>query len=419
MMNSFARVSGTAVFTAPHEVISTVKSILELIGRDRELFADDLHEHEMEIRSLLGSSRLLVIGAAGTIGRAVSKELFQRNPRVLHVVDLSENSLTELVRDIRSSVGYIEGEFKTFCLDCGALEFDAFIESQPPYDYILNLSALKHVRSERDPYTLMRMVAVNVLSGEKLLGFAAERNASKYFAVSTDKAAHSVNMMGASKRIMELFILRASRRVPVSMARFPNVAFSDGSLLDGFNHRIRKLQPITAPRDVRRYFVTEREAGVLCLIAAFVGRNRETLFPKLSDGLHMTTFSEIAEQYLESLGYAPYLCESEDEARSKMDELYAKKKWPCYFFDSDTSGEKEFEELYENGDQVTWDRFRDIGVILNSEDADGEKLDGFLDTVMTLRNAKRWTKSDLVDLFHRTLGEFAHKETFKYLDDRM
>jgi FlaA1/EpsC-like NDP-sugar epimerase len=418
MRNSFARVNGTAVFTAQREV-ANMQGILELIGRSGELFTDDLRKYDEDIRTLLDSSRTLVIGAAGTIGRAVSKELFRRNPRVLHVVDLNENSLTELVRDIRSSLGYISGEFKTFCLDCGALEFDAFIESQPPYDYILNFSALKHVRSERDPYTLMRMVAVNVLSGEKLLGFAAERNASKYFAVSTDKAAHSVNMMGASKRIMELFILRASRRVPVSMARFPNVAFSDGSLLDGFNYRMRKRQPITAPRDVRRYFVTEQESGVLCLIAAFVGRNRETLFPKLSSSLHMTTFSEIAEQYLESLGYVPYLCESEDEARSKMEELYTKKMWPCYFFDSDTSGEKEFEELYENGDQVTWDRFRDIGVILNSQDPDDEKLDRFLDTIMTFRNTRTWTKRDLVELFHSTLGQFAHKETFKYLDDRM
>ncbi len=393
--------------------------VLPLIGRSTELFAGDLSAHEEEIRSVLRSSRILVVGAAGSIGRAVSKELFRRDPLVLHVVDLSENSLTELVRDIRSSIGYIEGEFKTFCLDCGSLEFEAFIENQAPYDYFLNFSALKHVRSERDPYTLMRLIAVNILSGERLLRYAVQGKASKYFAVSTDKAANPVNMMGASKRIMELFMMRAGAKVPVSSARFANVAFSDGSLLDGFTQRVRKLQPISAPQDVRRYFISEREAGVLCLIAAFVGRNRETLFPKLSSTLHLTTFSQIAQNYLESLGYTPYPCGSEDEARARMDELYPRKMWPCYFFDSDTTGEKEFEEFYDATEDVIWDRFSDIGVIRNTEPGNDERLEGFLSTVTAWRNEKKWSKSDLVDLFNETLGSFAHRETFKYLDDRM
>jgi len=393
--------------------------VLQLLGRKAELFTDDLRDCEEEIRSALGSKRILVVGAAGSIGRAVSKELFRRNPPVLHLVDLSENGLTELVRDIRSSIGYIPGEFKTFCLDCGSVEFEAFIESQPPYDYLLNFSALKHVRSERDPFTLMRMIAVNILSGERLLRYAIKGNASKYFAVSTDKAANPVNMMGASKRIMELFMMGASSSVPVSSARFANVAFSDGSLLDGFTYRVRKRQPIAAPRDVKRYFITEREAGVLCLIAAFVGGNRETLFPKLSPHLHLVTFSQIAEMYLESSGYTPFLCETEDEARARMDELSAKKIWPCYFFDSDTTGEKEFEEFYEDAEQVVWDRFHDIGVIRNSEGSDAERLDRFITAVTALRNAKKWDKADLVELFYDTLGSFAHRETFKYLDDRM
>ena len=394
-------------------------SILELIGRSTELFTGDIRDHEDEMRSVLASSRILVVGAAGSIGRAVSKELFRRNPLVLHVVDLSENSLTELVRDIRSSVGYIGGEFKTFSLDCGSLEFEAFIENQLPYDYILNFSALKHVRSERDPYTLMRLIAVNILIGERLLRYAEQANSSKYFAVSTDKAANPVNMMGASKRVMELFMMRASSKVPVSSARFANVAFSDGSLLDGFTYRLRKQQPIAAPQDVKRYFISEREAGILCLIAAFAGRNRETLFPKLSPTLHLTTFSQIAKNYLESHGYTPYLCESEDEARAKMDELYARKLWPCYFFDSDTTGEKEFEEFYDETEAVIWDRFRDIGVIQNSERGNDAILEGFLSTITAWRNEKKWSKADLVHLFNETLGSFAHKETFKYLDDRM
>lgn len=393
--------------------------ILPLIGRNNELFTTDLIDHEEEIRSAVASSRILVVGAAGSVGRAVSKELFKRNPRVLHVVDLSENSLTELVRDIRSSLGYIEGEFKTFCLDCGSLEFEAFIEHQRPYDYYLNFSAMKHVRSERDPYTLMRLIAVNILNGERLLSFAAQGRSSKYFAVSTDKATNPVNMIGASKRIMELLMMRRSAQVQVSTARFANVAFSDGSLLDSFTHRIRKRQPIAAPQDVRRYFITEREAGVLCLIAAFAGRNRETLFPKLSSSLHLMTFSQIAERYLESLGYTPYPCASEDEARDGIDDLTAKRMWPCYFFDSDTTGEKEFEEFYDSADDLVWDRFREIGVIRNSMPGNDEQLDRFLSTVTAWRKAKNWTKADLVNLFNETLGSFSHKETFKYLDDRM
>jgi FlaA1/EpsC-like NDP-sugar epimerase len=393
--------------------------VLSLIGRSAELFVDDLSAHEADIRSVLRSSRLLVVGGAGSIGRAVVKELFRRNPQVLHVVDISENNLAELVRDIRSSIGYTEGEFKTYCLDCGSQEFDALVGAEAPYDYILNFSALKHVRSERDPYTLMRMINVNVLHGEKLLQYAIACNASKYFSVSTDKATNPVNIMGASKQIMELLMIRASKHISVSSARFANVAFSDGSLLDAFTYRFRKHQPLSAPRDVRRYFMTEQEAGRLCLLAAFVGQNRETLFPKLSPELHLTTFSEIAQKYLLSLGYSPYACESEDEARARMAEFYPKRMWPCYFFDSDTTGEKEFEEFYTDAEDVNWDRFRDIGVIRNPDIRDDEKLDRFLDLVRTLRRSKKWDKRVLVDIFNQTLADFAHKETFKYLDDRM
>ena len=218
--------------------------ILSLIGREKELFRTDISNYEIQLKEIVSSSSFLVIGGAGSIGQAVTKEIFKRNPRKLHAVDISENNMVELVRDIRSSLGYIDGEFKTFALDAGSIEYDAFIKADGKYDYILNLSALKHVRSEKDPYTLMRMIDVNIFNTDKTLRQAIENGTKKYFCVSTDKAANPVNMMGASKRIMEMFVHRRSEEIEVSMARFANVAFSDGSLLHGFNQRIEKKQPI-------------------------------------------------------------------------------------------------------------------------------------------------------------------------------
>ena len=396
-----------------------MQQVLRLIGRTRPLFEHDLATFAEDLRYLVGSSRILVVGGGGSIGRAVTKQMFARKPRALHVVDINENNLVELVRDIRSSMGYIEGEFKTYCLDCGSIEFEAMMESQAAYDYVLNFSALKHVRSEKDPYTLMRMIQVNVLNGEKLLSYAVNAAASKYFSVSTDKAADPVNLMGASKRIMELLMMRASRKIPVSTARFANVAFSDGSLLDGFNYRLKKRQPLSAPSDVRRYFITEEEAGVLCLLSAFLGGNRELFFPKLSPEEDLASFAEIAQKYLVDLGYNPCICSSEEEARRLMGELPEKGRWPCYFFPSDTTGEKEVEEFYSDGEEPIWDRFADIGVIKNDDFPDDDKLDHFLSEVAALQRRRRWTKIDLVQLFNDVLSNFSHKETFKYLDDRM
>ena len=210
-------------------------SILRLIGREKELFSNDITNHESQLAEIVSTSRFLVLGGAGSIGQAVTKEIFKRNPAKLHVVDISENNLVELVSDTRSSFGYIPGDFRTFALDIGSVEYDAFFKADGGYDYILNLSALKHVRSEKDPYTLMRMVDVNVFNTDKTLQQAIDAGAKKYFCVSTDKAANPVNMMGASKRIMEMFLMRRSLQMDISTARFANVAFSDGSLLHGFN----------------------------------------------------------------------------------------------------------------------------------------------------------------------------------------
>tara|TARA_B100000767_G_C19722099_1_gene517749 strand:+ start:83 stop:1270 length:1188 start_codon:yes stop_codon:yes gene_type:complete len=392
---------------------------LNIIGRDAELFSSDIAEYEDQLLSIVASARFLVIGGAGSIGQAVSREIFRRNPQALHVVDISENNTVELVRDIRSDFGYGTGDFRTFAIDCGGVEFEALIEEHGPYDYVFNLSALKHVRSEKDPFTLMRMIMVNIFNTLKTLMLAKKMGCKKYFCVSTDKAANPVNMMGASKRIMEMFLMKESLVQNISMARFANVAFSDGSLLHGFNQRFAKRQPLSAPNDVRRYFVTPKESGELCLLSGLLGNNRDIFFPKLSEKLHLITFSEIACRYLRQLGYEPYECKSEDEARNRAEELIAEKRWPCYFFDSDTTGEKDFEEFFTDNEDLKMDKFDGIGIIQNPPDFDEHKLEIFSQGIESLRAKGKWDKNDIVRLYFQLLPEFAHKETGKYLDQRM
>jgi len=394
-------------------------SVLSLIGREKELFAEDVGRYSADLKNIVSRSSFLVLGGAGSIGQALTKEIFKRNPLKLHVVDISENNMVELVRDIRSSFGYINGDFQTFALDIGSIEYDAFIEADGKYDYVLNLSALKHVRSEKDPFTLMRLISVNILNTEKTLLQSINKGSKKYFCVSTDKAANPVNMMGASKRIMEMFLMRRSLEIKISTARFANVAFSDGSLLHGFNQRIQKNQPIVAPKDIKRYFVTPKESGELCLMSCIYGENCDIFFPKLSEELHLVTFAEIAEKYLRKMGYEPRLCNSEDEARTMSASLPLEGKWPCLFSDSDTTGEKDFEEFFTKNEILDLNRFQHIGVIKNTPVFDQDSLEYFLFKVNQLRSSKVWSKTDLMALFNEIIPCFDHKEVGKYLDGKM
>jgi FlaA1/EpsC-like NDP-sugar epimerase len=392
---------------------------LSLLGREKELFQNDTSNHQEQLFKTVSKSSFLVLGGAGSIGQAVTKEIFKRKPQKLHVVDISENNMVELVRDIRSSFGYIEGDFQTFALDIGSLEYEAFIEADGKYDYVLNLSALKHVRSEKDPFTLMRMIDVNVFNTDKTLLQSIEKGTKKYFCVSTDKAANPVNMMGASKRIMEMFLMRRSKDIKISTARFANVAFSDGSLLHGFNQRIQKKQPIVAPNDVKRYFVTPQESGELCLMSCIFGENRDVFFPKLSKELHLISFADIAIKYLEELGYEPYLCENEEEARELMKNMPDQKKWPCLFTGSDTTGEKDFEEFFTDKETLDLEKFQNLGIIKNELKLENQQLQIFEETIAGFRNLKSWSKEDIVELFHIMIPNFGHKEKGKYLDSKM
>jgi FlaA1/EpsC-like NDP-sugar epimerase len=399
-------------------------SILNLIGRDKELLSTDINSNAKELSKIVSESSFLVLGGAGSIGQAVTKEIFKRNPKKLHVVDISENNMVELVRDIRSSFGYIDGDFQTFALDIGSTEYDAFIKADGKYDYVLNLSALKHVRSEKDPFTLMRMIDTNIFNTDKTLQQSIDNNSKKYFCVSTDKDANPANMMGASKRIMEMFVMRKSQKIKVSMARFANVAFSDGSLLHGFDQRIKKNQPIVAPNDIKRYFVTPQESGELCLMSCIFGENRDIFFPKLSENLHLITFADIAVKYLENLGYEPYLCDNEEEARNffiQNSELKTKhsKQWPCLFTSSDTTGEKDFEEFFTENEDLDMYRFENLGIIKNEAMYSDDKLNNFEKSLCEFKQNLSWTKEDIVKEFFTMIPDFGHKETGKYLDGKM
>jgi FlaA1/EpsC-like NDP-sugar epimerase len=396
-----------------------MENILKLIGRTELLFKSDIAINELKLSEIVSNSKFLVLGGAGSIGQAVTKEIFKRNPKKLHVVDISENNMVELVRDVRSSFGYIDGDFQTFALDIGSVEYDAFIKVDGQYDYVLNLSALKHVRSEKDPYTLMRMIDVNVFNTDKTIQQSIDCGAKKYFCVSTDKAANPVNMMGASKRIMEMFLMRKSEEIAISTARFANVAFSDGSLLHGFNQRIQKQQPIVAPSDIKRYFVTPQESGELCLMSCIFGENRDIFFPKLSEALHLITFADIAVKYLQDRGYEPFLCKTEDEARELVKTLPAQGKWPCLFTESDTTGEKDFEEFFTESETLDMERFENLGIIKNDAIFEQALLSEFEEKITQMKADKTWTKDEIVSLFFKMLPDFGHKETGKYLDGKM
>jgi FlaA1/EpsC-like NDP-sugar epimerase len=396
-----------------------IEKILNFIGRDQLLFTNDINNFSNELKNIVLKSTFLVIGGAGSIGQAVVKEVFKRNPKKLHVVDINENNLTELVRDIRSSFGYIEGKFKTFALDVGSVEYDAFIQSDGQYDYVLNLSALKHVRSEEDPYTLMRMIDVNIFNTDKTIKQSIKNGTKKYFCVSTDKAANPVNMMGASKRIMEMFLMRRSLNINISTARFANVAFSDGSLLNSFDKRFKKRQPIAAPSNIKRYFLTEQESGELCLMSCILGDNRDVFFPKLSDELHLIAFPDIVVKYLKSKGYKPHLCNTENEARELIKILPEQGEWPCLFTNSDTTGEKEFEEFYTNNEIIDFRRFENLGIIKNELKYNDDKLNDFENSIKQLKLNKGWNKKAIVNEFFKLIPNFEYNDNGRYLDGKM
>jgi UDP-N-acetylglucosamine 4,6-dehydratase len=390
-----------------------------MIGREKSLFYPDIVEHEQEIENIVKNSKFLVVGGAGSIGQAVVREIFKRGAKKLDVVDISENNLVELVRRLRSEFGYTTGEFNTFTIDVGSLEFELLLTSNDGYDFVLNLSALKHVRSEKDAFTLMRLLDTNIIKSLELMQKACVGRNNKYFCVSTDKAANPANIMGASKRIMEMSLISHIKENSLSMARFANVAFSDGSLLHGFNQRFLQRQPITAPLDVLRYFLSPEEAGELCLMSAVLGKNMELFFPKLSKSLDLIKFSDIALKFIKYNGYKPYICSSEEEARSAAKAIIRNGEWPCYFFNSDTTGEKQFEEFYTQNEEVDLISYKSLGIVQVDQGNDALAVEKFLAGLEDLKMKKIWSRENLIELVKDCVPEFNHIETGKFLDQRM
>jgi FlaA1/EpsC-like NDP-sugar epimerase len=393
-------------------------NILKIIGRKNELFIDDINLYDQFLIDYLSQKRVLIIGAAGTIGHALAKEVFSRSPKCLHLVDISENNLVEVVRDIRSDDGYVVEDFKTFVCDVGSLDFEFLIQMHGPYDLVYNFSALKHVRSEKDIFSLKRMINTNIINSLKINELCMQMNTKKYFCVSTDKAANPVNMMGASKLIMEKLLLSSSNYENISFARFANVAFSDGSLLHGFKQRVFNKQPISAPSDIKRYFISPKEAGTLCLFASIYGQNGDIYIPSDNCKLELTSFTSIAERFLKSLNYVPHICNSENEARNYFRETRKKETWPCYFFESDTTGEKPYEEFYTSNEILNKDEFKDLWVIKKDKE---KKLfsEDFMFEFNRITKILNNDKEPFIKLFQSVLPDFIHEDTKKYLDDRM
>jgi FlaA1/EpsC-like NDP-sugar epimerase len=391
-----------------------------ILKRSGSMFSADMDDYRSRIHERALGSRVLVIGAAGSIGSAFVKQLLPYGLAALHLVDISENNLVEVVRDLRSSLVPVPDDFKTFPIAMGSLEFDRLLQSEGDYDYVVNFSALKHVRSEKDPFSLMRMFQTNVYAVRDLLELLVGGSTKKHFSVSSDKAANPANIMGATKIFMERLLLFYSDRIPFSTSRFANVAFSDGSLLYGFLQRLAKKQPFSAPFDVKRYFISHEEAGQLCLLSCFLGENRDIYFPKLNEDKDLLTFSEIAILVLEANGLVPDICSSDEEAKQKASLLRPDSKtWPCYFFASDTTGEKPVEEFYTDTDQVKLDRYRNVGVISQPPWTDKERINRALAAFEEIKRAKWWKKEDMVDAIRIIVPELSHEEKYRNLDQKM
>ena len=390
-------------------------------GRQESLLKPDYEKFDAELRSRIDGRSVLVIGGAGTIGSSFIKAILRFKVAKLYVVDTNENGLTELVRDLRSSVDYhIPEDFKTYPINFGDKVFEKILRNEGPFQIVANFAAHKHVRSEKDHYSIEAMVENNAIKAKYLLDLLLEFPPERFFCVSTDKAANPVNVMGASKKLMEEVILAYSEKLQITTARFANVAFSNGSLPFGFIQRLLKRQPFSSPTDVKRYFVSPIESGEICLMACIMGNSGEIFFPKLDYDRDMKTFSAIAERLLEDLGYQPSYCETEDQARQEALNLGANSEtYPVLFFKTDTSGEKKYEEFFTQGEDVDMTTFPNLGVIKNAERKTIGEIQPVFDRLNTLFDDENVEKADIVRLLKEILPGFEHIETGKSLDQKM
>lgn len=388
--------------------------------RSKSMFLKDISDHKEQLSEKIAGKKVLVIGGAGSIGSSFIKAMLPFKPEAVVVVDTNENALAELTRDLRSTKGmYVPEDYIPYPMDFASPVFEKMFRSRGGFDIVGNFSAHKHVRSEKDIYSVEALLQNNVLHAKKLLDLLAEYPPEEYFCVSTDKAANPVNIMGASKRIMEDVIFSYSDKFPVKTARFANVAFSNGSLPAGFLSRIQKLQPLSAPSDVKRYFVSPEESGQICMLSCMIGANREIFFPRLEEE-QMMTFDKIATALLEEYGYEVLQCESDEEAIEKAEALKAgSMRYPVHYSGSDTSGEKAYEEFYVESEKVDLARLKALGVITDKKIPDKNKIQKLFDQLTAAFERVETTKEDIVKIMHEYLPEFQHMEAGKSLDSKM
>lgn len=395
--------------------------------RNESLLAYDFQKYNNELNNRINNKKVLVIGGAGTIGSSYIKAILRFNVAKLVVVDINENGLTELVRDLRSSTEYnIPDEFIPYPVNFGDRVFEKLFKEHGPFDIVANFAAHKHVRSEKDIFSIEAMIENNVLRARKLLDLLLEFPPEHFFCVSTDKAANPVNIMGASKKLMEELIMAYSDKLPIKTARFANVAFSNGSLPLGFLDRINKKQPWSCPLGIRRFFVSPQESGELCLMASIMGESGDIFFPKLDEEKDMIPFDEIALDLIKELGMESDICNTEEEARQKAEIVKQKmavaepvEAWPIYFFSSDTSGEKSFEEFFTENEELDNDSFINLGVIKNSTKRDLKEIDSIFDQLHQLFDSNEVSKISIVNILKAYLPNFEHIETGKGLDSKM
>ena len=388
--------------------------------RDSSLFLPDIEANREELSRKIEGKSVLVIGGAGSIGSSFIKALLPFKPQSLVVVDTNENALTELTRDLRSSALLSSScDYITYPMDFASPVFKKMFKKRGGFNIVGNFSAHKHVRSEKDIYSVESLIQNNVLHAKELLDLLSEFPPEEYFCVSTDKAANPVNIMGASKRIMEDVIFTYSDRFPVKTARFANVAFSNGSLPAGFIKRIEKLQPLSAPSDVKRYFVSPEESGQICLLSCILGENRAIFFPKLREA-QMMTFDAIGTALLKEQGYEPLLCSSDEEAIEKAKDLCnGSNKYPVHYSISDTSGEKPYEEFVTNEETADYDRFSSLGVITGKSIPDKKRVAELFAELYSAFSKEETSKEEIVTIIKNYLPNFEHIETGKSLDSKM
>ena len=388
--------------------------------RPTSLFLQDIENNQRQLSNEVKNKSLLVIGGAGSIGSSFIKAILPFKPQKLVVIDLNENGLAELTRDLRSTYGlYVPEDFRTYTLNFADPIFERMFRTEQGFDIVANFSAHKHVRSEKDIYSIQALIENNDIKAKKLLDLLSLFPPEHFFCVSTDKAANPVNIMGASKRIMEDLIMAYRDKFNVTTARFANVAFSNGSLPAGFLDRVMKHQPLAAPSDVKRYFVSPEESGQICMLACLLGNNGEIFFPKLEKE-SMMTFSSICDKFLIALGYTKKECKTEEEAKEYAAKLpNESKEYPVYYSKSDTNGEKGFEEFYVSGENLNLSRFKSLGVIEAKPKRTMNDINGFFKIIENLFAKSDITKQQIVDAIKLFIPNFEHIETGKNLDKKM